>query len=243
MYVLTVDTSTPQVTAGIVKVADGGQLTTVALEAHLDARAHNEVLTPLIMKCLSTAGIVAKDLAHVVVGAGPGPFTGLRVGMATAASFAAALHIPCHGVCSLDALMRGAEVTNGDVLAITDARRREVYCAAYRDGQRVFGPAVAKAADVLDIVHAEVSDFSPQLVLGSEKHCGDVVATVVENEPTVVQHFPTAVGLAAAAGFADGTVAENPEPLVPLYLRRPDAVPPKSKPQSPAIPVIDVAAL
>lgn len=246
MYVLTVDTSTPQVTAGIVKVAGDNQLETVALESHLDARAHNEVLTPLILQCLSTAGIPSADLAHVVVGCGPGPFTGLRVGMATAASFAAALRIPCHGVCSLDALVHGvgADATEGDALAITDARRREVYFAAYRDGKRVFGPAVAKAADVLNLVCNEVPEFKLAIALGSEKHCAYVVnSDGREVAADIVQHFPTAIGLAAAAGFADSTFAANPEPLVPLYLRRPDAVPPKAKPQSPAIPVIDVEAL
>ena len=85
------------------------------------------------------------DLDAVVVGCGPGPFTGLRVGMATAAAYGHALGIPVYGVCSLDAI--GVD-TAGDVLVVTDARRREVYWARYRDGVRVDGPAVNAPADV-----------------------------------------------------------------------------------------------
>ena len=81
-----------------------------------------------------------------MVGCGPGPFTGLRVGMATAAAYGHALGIPVHGVCSLDAI--GIEHRTGEVLVVTDARRREVYWARYRDGVRVDGPAVNAPADV-----------------------------------------------------------------------------------------------
>ena len=81
----------------------------------------------------------------VVVGCGPGPFTGLRVGMATAAAYGHALHVPVHGVCSLDAL---GNQTHGEVLVVTDARRREVYWARYRDGVRMDGPRRRGSGDV-----------------------------------------------------------------------------------------------
>ena len=81
-----------------------------------------------------------EDLEAIVVGCGPGPFTGLRVGMATAAAYGHALGLPVHGVCSLDAI---GIVAGGNLLVVTDARRREVYWARYRDGVRVEGPAVA----------------------------------------------------------------------------------------------------
>ena len=89
---------------------------------------------------LADAGLAVADLDAVVVGCGPGPFTGLRVGMATAAAYGHALGIPVYGVCSLDAI--GVD-TAGEVLVVTDARRREVYWARYRDGVRVDGPAVS----------------------------------------------------------------------------------------------------
>ena len=99
------------------------------------------------------------DLDAVVVGCGPGPFTGLRAGMATAAAYGHALDIPVHGVCSLDAI--GVRTT-GDTLVVTDARRREVYWARYRDGVRTDGPAVNAPADV--------DPGSARAVAGSPEH-------------------------------------------------------------------------
>lgn len=214
MNILAVDTSTPQVTAGIFR--DGE---TVAEKLHLDARAHNEVLVPLIQQCFTDSGVVATELDAVVVGCGPGPFTGLRVGMATAASFADALGIPCYGICSLDALAGGV----GDELVVTDARRREVYFAAYRDGQRVFGPAVAKPADVMELLKgelaAEAADFAPSHARGSLSHIEQISGLEVAAE----QVFPTPKAMVETVDFDSA-----PGPLVPLYLRRPDAVVPKA---------------
>ena len=111
----------------------------------LDARAHAETLTPNVVAAVAEAGLTMADLDAVVVGCGPGPFTGLRVGMATAAAYGHALNLPVYGVCSLDAI---GVLTTGEVLVVTDARRREVYWARYRDGVRIEGPDVAAPADV-----------------------------------------------------------------------------------------------
>jgi tRNA threonylcarbamoyl adenosine modification protein YeaZ len=123
----------------------------------------------------------------VVVGCGPGPFTGLRVGMATAAAYGHALNVPVFGVCSLDAI--GGQ-TRGEVLVITDARRREVYWARYRDGVRTDGPGVDAQADV-PVGGAELVAFAK----------------------------PSPAGLVAAVADWEA----EPLPLIPLYLRRPDA--------------------
>ena len=112
----------------------------------VDPRAHGELLAPADRGRSSTKpGVRPADLAAIVAGLGPGPFTGLRVGLVTAASMGQALGIPTYGVCSLDALGRAAGP--GRVLVATDARRREVYWATYLDGVRVTGPDVAKPAD------------------------------------------------------------------------------------------------
>src|SRR6202034_1944494 len=96
---LAVDTSTPSVTAGV--VADGHVL---AERVTVDARAHAERITPNVLAAIADAGRSMTDLNAVVVGCGPGPFTGLRVGMATAAAYGHALGLPVYGVCSLDAI-------------------------------------------------------------------------------------------------------------------------------------------
>jgi tRNA threonylcarbamoyl adenosine modification protein YeaZ len=195
VVILAIDTATPAVTAGIVKL-DGIEV--LAERVTVDARAHAEQLTPNVLAALADAGLSVGDLGAVVVGCGPGPFTGLRVGMATAAAYGHALGIPVHGVCSLDAIGIESAGTVSEVLVVTDARRREVYWARYRDGVRVDGPAVNSPADVPGAAEALA-------------------------RPAV---YPTASGLVrAVADFS-----AEPAPLIPLYLRRPDA-----KPQQPAV--------
>ncbi|AEV71226.1 universal bacterial protein YeaZ [Mycolicibacterium rhodesiae NBB3] len=185
--ILVIDTATPAVTAGVVR-RDGDTLDVLAERVTHDARAHAEQLTPNAVGALADAEVRVEALEAIVVGCGPGPFTGLRVGMATAAAYGHALGLPVYGVCSLDAIGVG---TAGDILVVTDARRREVYWARYRDGVRVEGPAVAAPADVPGASEALAR---PPL-------------------------YPTPGGLVRAV--ADWTAP--PAPLVPLYLRRPDA--------------------
>ncbi|MBF6268450.1 tRNA (adenosine(37)-N6)-threonylcarbamoyltransferase complex dimerization subunit type 1 TsaB [Nocardia farcinica] len=221
MLVLAVDTATPAVTAGLVELeqaADGSataaRLCTIAARVRVDPRAHAEVLTPQILECLAEAGRSRTDLAAVVAGIGPGPFTGLRVGMATAAAFGDALGLPVLGVCSLDAI--AADVTTaadlpagGELLVVTDARRREVYWARYRDGVRIAGPGVIKPA--------ELDTAGATSVAGSASHVDYF------DLPVVPVETPSPAGLVRVAA-ADLLAGVAPEPLVPLYLRRPDAV-------------------
>jgi tRNA threonylcarbamoyl adenosine modification protein YeaZ len=202
--ILAIDTGTPAVTAGVVR-RDGDKVEVLAERVTVDARAHAEQLTPNVVGALVDAGLTVDDLDAVVVGCGPGPFTGLRVGMATAAAYGHALGIPVHGVCSLDAIGVETAATTGDILIVTDARRREVYWARYRDGVRVDGPAVNAAADVPADAHA---------VAGSPDHAK------LFDLPRLSPVYPTAAGLVRAVDWT-----AEPAPLVPLYLRRPDAKP------------------
>jgi tRNA threonylcarbamoyl adenosine modification protein YeaZ len=195
--VLAIDTATPAVTAGV--VADGK---VVAERVSVDARAHAERITPNVLAALAEADLTMADLDAVVVGCGPGPFTGLRVGMATAAAYGHALGVPVHGVCSLDAI--GGQTT-GETLVVTDARRREVYWARYRDGVRIDGPAVSAPADVNPGV--------AQAVAGSPEHAAPFGLPICEPS------YPTPAGLVAAVS----DWSARPAALVPMYLRRPDA--------------------
>ncbi|MEV0945876.1 tRNA (adenosine(37)-N6)-threonylcarbamoyltransferase complex dimerization subunit type 1 TsaB [Rhodococcus sp. NPDC049939] len=212
MLVLAIDTSTPAVTAGVVHVsgdsASAGTVDTLAVRVTVNPRAHAEVLTPNILECFTESGHVAPDLDAVLVGAGPGPFTGLRVGMATAAAFADALGIPVYGVCSLDAIAAQVE-SDRNLLVVTDARRREVYWARYTAGRRVEGPSVVKPR--------ELESWPSEAVAGSASHV-DLFDLPVEPIET-----PSPAGLVSVA--ADALLGgATPDPLVPLYLRRPDAV-------------------
>lgn len=158
MLVLALDTATPSSTAALVEViADG--LRGVAERRTVDPRAHGEKLAPEIEATLAEAGVRPGELGAIVAGLGPGPYTGLRVGLATAASMGQALGIPTYGVCSLDGLGRAAGP--GRVLVATDARRREVYFATYLDGVRVLGPDVSRPAEVAaSIVRAGTATLS-----------------------------------------------------------------------------------
>jgi tRNA threonylcarbamoyl adenosine modification protein YeaZ/ribosomal-protein-alanine acetyltransferase len=199
VIVLALDTATPAVTAGVVRRDAGEHL--LAEHVTVDARAHAETLTPNILAALADSGTAMADLDAVVVGCGPGPFTGLRVGMATAAALGHALDIPVYSACSLDAI--GVR-TRGDVLVVTDARRRELYWARYRDGIRIEGPAVNAPADV--------PCEGANAVAGSADHAAMFPL------PRLDAEHPTPVGLVRAVDWT-----ADPGPLVPLYLRRPDA--------------------
>ena len=134
--VLAIDTSTSRSCVAIIEGAN------VIYNGFRDgATAHGPSLPVLVQEALAVS-----DVDEVVVGMGPGPFTGLRVGIAFAHSFALAREIPVRGVCSLDAI--AAQVTDKDFIITVDARRKEVYWARYTHGVRVGEPAVNFPADV-----------------------------------------------------------------------------------------------
>ena len=215
MLVLALDSATPASTAALVEVTADG-LVGIAERRTVDPRAHGEKLAPEIAATLTEAGVRPADLAAIVAGTGPGPFTGLRVGLATAASMGHALGIPTYGVCSLDGLGRAAGP--GRVLVATDARRREIYFATYADGLRETGPDVDKPAAVAARV-----DVDRAVGEGALKYA-DLFGVPVEAHLL----YPPAAALVALAAQRIRKAAPS-EPLTPLYLRRPDAVEPTGR--------------
>lgn len=195
MLVLAIDTATPAVTAGVVD-ARPDALTVLAERVTVDARAHGELLTPQVLAAAGEATVTLDQLDAIVCGVGPGPYTGLRAGMVTAAALSHALGIPAYPVCSLDAIAASVE-RGGPFLVITDARRREVYWAAYdQAANRTDGPHVNRPADI--------------------------ESSLTER----VEHaYPSPLGLVRAAG-EDLFLGTRPASLTPLYLRRPDAAQP-----------------
>jgi len=143
--VLAIDTSTSRTCVAIIDEE------TVVYSGHRDgATAHGPSLPELVQEALTFT-----DVDEVVVGMGPGPFTGLRVGIAFAQTFALAREIPVRGVCSLDAI--AAQVNDVDFIITVDARRKEVYWARYTNGVRISEPAVNFPADVSGAtIHADL---------------------------------------------------------------------------------------
>ncbi len=201
---LSFDTATSLVS---VALHDGQDV--VAERASELAMKHGEQLAPLIASVLDDTGLVRQDLTAIAVGVGPGPFTGLRVGLVTARTLGHVLEIPVYGVCSLDVMAIEAVDTgtvDGDFVVATDARRKEVYLATYDDqGRRLRGPVVSRPVEAATTVP-------------------------VVGEGAIL--YPASFARAAApvrpsAGWLARVVAEERAELLdpdPLYLRRPDAV-------------------
>ncbi|QBR93590.1 tRNA (adenosine(37)-N6)-threonylcarbamoyltransferase complex dimerization subunit type 1 TsaB [Nocardioides euryhalodurans] len=203
---LAFDTATPRVTVAL----HDGEDVVVELASEETLR-HGEQLAPLVERAMREAGIVRQDLTAIAVGVGPGPFTGLRVGLVTARTLGFVLEIPVYGVCTLDVLAVEAVDTGtviGDFVVATDARRKEVYLASYDEaGHRLDGPVVEKPA-----------------VVATE-------ALVVGEGPVLYpEHFPNGCApTRPSAGWLARTVVDERAELhdpEPLYLRRPDAVAP-----------------
>lgn len=209
VLLLAIDTSTPAVTAAL---HDGTRV--VAESTVVDARRHGELLAPRVAAVLAEVGALPGDLTGVAVGVGPGPFTGLRVGVVTALTLGAALGVPVHGICSLDAVAWAAESAagvGGPFVVVTDARRREVYWAAYADSRTREAPATVDRPAEVVALHGSLPFVGP----GAEL-CDVPVAR------------PTTLSAAALAELAAHRLATGGELLDPrpLYLRRPDATPP-----------------
>ena len=207
MRTLVVDTATGAVQAAVVEV-DGDELFLQAFRRRIDPRGHVEHLTPFIEACLAESG--HRRIDAVVAGTGPGPYTGLRVGMVTAAAFADGAGVPVYGVCSLDGI--GGN-TLGRALVATDARRKEIYWAVYDSGVREGDPQVSRPA--------ELPETGADYAIGEGAAMyADQLPVAAETEPV----YPDLVKLAelAAPRLRSGAPTER---LTPLYLRRPDAKP------------------
>ena len=218
MLILAIDTSTSAITVALRGEGVAASATV------LDARGHSEHVAPLVQRCLATAGRTPADVTDVVVGNGPGPFTGLRVGIVTGLVFGHARGIPVHGVCSLDALAADAAplVGRGELLVATDARRKEVYWARYAVEplgspapeafvtRRLTDPAVDRPADLPEELRA--------------------LPTAGRGPVLFPDLFPHAIGVldvqaASLAALAERGLGDGEQmPVEPLYLRRPDAL-------------------
>ena len=196
--ILAIDTSA----SVSVALLDDAAQTVLSERAEFAPRGHAELLSGFVEHVLADAGATGADVSRIVVGTGPAPFTGLRVGLVTARTLGFAWGVPVLGVCSLDAL---AAAHGGEVTVVADARRKEVYWATYRDGDRVEGPAVAApdAVATAGTVLGRGALLYPEVFPAAEG--GDV--------------DPAWLARVAVRRVAAG---ETDFPVEPMYLRRPD---------------------
>lgn len=204
--VLAIDTST-DVVVGLAR--DGRAL---GERDNGDPRRHVEDLTPTVEQLLHSAGLGVDELDLIVVGLGPGPFTGLRVGIATARVLAFSLSVPLRGVCGLDAIAAdwcaSSRPPSEEFAVVSDARRREVYWARYAaDGTRLAGPSVDAPSLLPDLPLA-----GPGVSLCPDRRVG--------------VGAPTRLSGAVLATVGPSLPEFDGEPI---YLRRPDAVVPAGR--------------
>ena len=198
MNVLAIDTSVG-VSVAILRSNDE-----VTQSQAVDHGMQGELTAELISKVVSDSGLKIEEITDVVVGVGPGPFTGLRVGLVTASVFAHAREIPIHGICSLDAI---AFDFAKPCIVVTDARRKELYWTRY-EGIRIGEPQVSK----------------PE-VIASQFPDADFVGPGANLYPDYVSGNVTELKAGSLAKlFASGSA--QLVDLSPMYLRKPDAVEP-----------------
>lgn len=191
-----------------VAVTDGGRVLAAAAEPM--ARGHQERLAPMAEAVMRAAGLPFGALQRIGVTVGPGSFTGLRVGVAFAKGMASALAIPAVGIGTLEAMAAPVE---GLSFAAVDARRGQVYCQAFQDGEPLMGPE-ALAVETAAARVAEVALGRPVTLIGSGAALLSPrvpAARVLEREG------------ADAREVARLAARRAPGPLTPLYLRTPDA--------------------
>jgi tRNA threonylcarbamoyl adenosine modification protein YeaZ len=213
VLVLGFDTATPAVS---VAVHDGARVVGEAFA--VDARRHGELLAPMIAQVMADAGVARGDLTAVAVGVGPGPYTGLRVGVVTARVLGAVLGIPVYGVCTLDVI--AAEVPAGEeFLVATDARRKEVYWARYdAHRRRLEGPAVTAASSIREAPELAVAGTGGALY---PEAFGRIIGPAYPQARTLCEIVAARLAEPGRPPVSLGG------PLLlaaePLYLRRPDA--------------------
>ena len=227
MLVLGFDTATPAVS---VALHDGERVLSAA--GAVDARRHSELLAPMIAKVMADAGVARGDLGAVAVGVGPGPYTGLRVGVVTARVLGSILGLPVYGVCSLDVIAASAGSGREFVVA-TDARRKEVYWARYdADDCRVAGPAVGPASSIPEATELPVAGTGGQLypeafgeVIGPAYPDAGTLCGLVARSLAASSALPSLAAPSFAAPSSAARLSSLPPLLAaePLYLRRPDA--------------------
>ena len=201
MNVLAIDTS---VGVSVAILRSNGELTQ---SQAVDHGMQGELTAELISQVVAESGLEISEITDVVVGVGPGPFTGLRVGLVTARVFAHARNIPIHGICSLDAI---AFDYAKPCVVVTDARRKELYWARYED-KRIGEPQVSKPEDLL--AQFPDSEFvGPSAQLYPDFISGNVMELQAGS---------------LARLFASGTA--QLVDVSPMYLRKPDAVEPTTR--------------
>ena len=213
--ILAIDTSTNRIAVGLVQFAKDEKMIVKD-----DALRHAEYASELIREIVESSKLNFLEIGAIVCGIGPGPFTGLRVGIVSAQTIGFALNIPVYGVCSHDAIAYEFNLNNPnkEVTVITDARRKEVYWTHYSNGKRISTPKVSKLDEV--VIKGEKLLHQPLNPLFLAKAGIDAL-----NRSEIGREINS---FSTDSASGDGSVVSLPNqvllPPIPLYLRKPDAL-------------------
>jgi tRNA threonylcarbamoyladenosine biosynthesis protein TsaB len=222
MIVLGFDTSTPATVVGLM-LEDGSVLQARDDPSGARRPGHATRLLPLAEGLLGEAGLRWSDLERIAVGIGPGTFTGLRIGIATARGLAQSLDVPLAGVSSLRALAHGVEGDAG-LLAVIDARRGEVFVAAYHGERELIAAQALSPAQMGELLGRAVAMSGVERWIavgdGALRYRAELESTGLaipaDGSPLHLIQAPAICGLGPVAQLGDGQV-------LPDYRRRPDA--------------------
>jgi tRNA threonylcarbamoyladenosine biosynthesis protein TsaB len=220
MLILGIETATGQV-----GVALGGHEGVIAGFEVARGRRHAEILTPAIQFVCAQAEIELEELGCIAVDTGPGLFTGMRVGLATAKALALALRIPMIGISSLDLLAFSCRHSERVVVPVIDARKGEVFWAMYRQVpggvQQVVSPSVGPVEELVADLLARSQDA---LCVGDgAARYRDEILDGFHCEIAGPEHPPVSALVQLAHAQALREEWCRPDEIVPAYLRAPDA--------------------
>jgi tRNA threonylcarbamoyladenosine biosynthesis protein TsaB len=222
VLILGIDTATPQVGCAI-----GGHEGVIASFSSAKGKRHAETLVPAIDFLCRQAHVELDEIGAIAVDLGPGLFTGLRVGVATAKAMASALRVPVVGVSSLDLLACPVRWTNRQIVSVVDARRGEVFYASYRQVpggvQRLTEPQVGTPEQLCNEIQA-TGEECLAVGDGARRYADELVDLIKVEIADAGLAYPSPqslVQLAHARAVREEFV--NPWDVQPIYLRKADA--------------------
>ncbi len=219
MKILALETSAKSVSAAVVE--NGAVLASAYQNMGL---THSVTLMPLVDSMLKNAGLTAKDMELIAVAAGPGSFTGLRIGVSAAKGLAWALELPCCGVSTLEAMAENARAFEGTVICAMDARRQQIYNAVFDCHDGALERRCEDRAVALELLAGELkNDKNRKIVVGDgAKLCYNYLLEqgIPCSMAPADELYQKAVGVGLAAGrmAAEGRTVTAQE-LCPVYLR------------------------
>ena len=224
MRILAIDTSSKNCSVAIVEFSNDSDCTTIAIENSNDEKTHSQKLMPIIDKIFKSTNLSIKDMDYIACCIGPGSFTGIRIGIATAKAFGDSQNIPLIGINSLESLAHNVD-TNEYTFSIIDAKNENIYCSIIKNFDFYLKPT---ALNINDLQNINLPDTDSSIVF-----VGDGSITYKEQLQNIFKNrtisfsdnnIQSAISLAKCAynKYLNGDYGDS-STIFPLYLRKSQA--------------------